>query len=93
MSDEQRKTVLRGKWPFIVAISLLIAGYVLMRYTLERDPSSLAQHVVMCTTDYKHASTASDTAKIDALIPPWDGYMRRSEARNCGYYREAGSTK
>jgi len=92
MTNESPRSGLRRSWPFVLVITLLIAGYGLLQYALKEDPSMLRQHVEMCTADYKHAPTARDTAEIDALTPPEIGYVRQRQMRTCGYYRKAGAT-
>lgn len=48
---------------------------------------ALDEALTACRTAYDSAATASDTARVDSLVPPVDGAVRAGDPP-CGAYRE-----
>lgn len=53
----------------------------------ERMRRGLAEAMLACRTAYDSASTAADTRRVDALVPPLNGAVDSANP-TCGAYRE-----
>ena len=93
MSDEEPKVTRRGLFPVIAAVVVIAAIYLFTQYGLMRRTSVHEQRVEVCTSAYRNAHTAADTAAVDAQIPPVDGKQPAAQGKTCEYFRKAGTTK
>jgi hypothetical protein len=93
MSDETPKATRRGLFPVIAAVVVIAAIYLFTQYGLMRRTSVHEQRVSDCTTSYRNAHTAADTAAVDAQIPTSDANQQAGQGKTCEYFRKAGTTK
>jgi hypothetical protein len=93
MSDETPKETRRGIFPLIGVVLIVAAIYLFTQYGLMRRTSVHEQRVEVCTTGYRNAHTAADSAAVDAQIPPADGKQPTGQGKTCEYFRKAGTTK
>ena len=93
MNDENLRKRKGSGWLFVLPIVLALGIYGMIQYALKRDPSSLGQNVEMCAQGYENSRSARDTAHVDSSTPPENRYLRHSQMRTCGWFRERGATK